>query len=223
MDLDKLTNKQSKNLNKFLAKEKKKKIASYKKRMKKFYSTYDWVEIEDITDDYIQISNKQYFFGIKIIPPKISTFDDVTIQYWVDKLNTVINSTALDIYHFKIESPINIDAEVLELTEKIAKEKDVARMKLYQNELENYRQLSIINPKVDYMEVVVGDINNKKFMKDWDDFVRNLLHEQFEIEKLNKIDFDNFLAFVFENDMINDFYFSRNVFEYPIKEDKHVI
>lgn len=223
MDLDKLTNKQSKTLNKFLAKEKKKKIASYKKRMKKFYSTYDWVEIEDITDDYIQISNKQYFFGIKIIPPKISTFDDVTIHHWVDKLNAVINSTALDIYHFKIESPINIDAEVLELTEKIAKEKDVARMKLYQNELENYRQLSIINPKVDYMEVVVGDINNKKFMKDWDDFVRNLLHEQFEIEKLNKIDFDNFLAFVFENDMINDFYFSRNVFEYQIKEDKHVI
>lgn len=223
MSLEKIKNKEKIKLEKFLKKQLKTKVNTYKKEIKKFSHTFDWVEIEDITDDYIKISNRQYFFGVKIIPPKISTFDDLVISEWVDKMNSVINSTSLDIYRFKIESPINIDAEVLELNELIVSETNPIRVRLYQNELENYKDLSVVNPKVDYMEVVVGDINNKKFMKEWEDFVRNLIHEGFEIERLNKIDFDNFLAFVFENDMINDFYFSRNVFEYPIKEVEDVI
>lgn len=198
---------------KILKKELNKKIKQYKSKLKQYFNICSWVEFESVEDNAIKINNSKYLLGLKIIPPKLSGADELEKLEWIDRYNRVLNSTPLEIYHYTILSPINVDAEINSLTNQIKNEDDYEIIKLLQNEINNYETLSIHNQKSEFFEMFVGNINNKRFIKECDDLKRTFLREGFEVEMLNCIDYMNYLAYIFENDMINNFYMSRGLFD----------
>lgn len=199
-------------------KEYRKKLKKQKHHIKKFHDVYEFVDIKEVNNSYIKINDHQYALGIKIIPPKLSMLDEKDIARCVLMYNQVLNNTEFEIYHLPIKTPINIDVETNELKRLIAKETDPTRIAMLYNELENYETIALNNLKSEFFEMVVGDVNNKFFLKKLDDFVASYETAGFNIGILNIIDFENLLAYVFENETINDFYLSRGIFEEIEKE-----
>lgn len=196
-----------------------KKNKELKKNTKKFHDICKWVKIEEVGSNYIKIDNKQYVCGLKIVPPKISLLDDGYRNRLIEEYANIISSVDFEVYHIPIKSPINVDQEINELRKRMAKESDPVRIDLFNDEIEIYENLAYQNLKSEYFEIVAGDINNNYFLKKLDDFVRAYQIRGFEVEVLNSIDFDNLLAYVFENNLINDFYFSRGLFYDENQED----
>lgn len=172
---------------KILKKELNKKIKQYKSKLKQYFNICSWVEFESVEDNAIKINNSKYLLGLKIIPPKLSGADELEKLEWIDRYNRVLNSTPLEIYHYTILSPINVDAEINSLTNQIKNEDDYEIIKLLQNEINNYETLSIHNQKSEFFEMFVGNINNKRFIKECDDLKRTFLREGFEVEMLNRL------------------------------------
>lgn len=190
--------------------------AILKKRVKAFHDTTEWIDIEGVADDLVVLSDKLAVFGIKIIPPEVFSLDERGKSSWVSQLNTVYNNCDLEIYHLPIDSPIFVDNYVNNLRSRFYDMNgnpvpDNIRV-ILENEIDNYEYLSRTNPRKEFCLMVKGNPGDQRFLKKVNDLVRYLRIGGFDVMKLNKVDFENIFAYVFENDMINEFYFSYNTF-----------
>lgn len=223
MFLKKKTDKQK--IEDLLKKKEKQKYKNTVKNINAYYKTCkDLLEFESVEDNYIKINKNLFMVGIEIIPPKLSASSYEEKIMWVQRYNNVLNSTQLLIHHVTIISKIDIDKELFDIRNKIAKEDDEAIKSDLIMEYENYETLSNIFPRNRFFELIIGNINDKKFIKDIEDLYDSYKTNGFEFKELQKFDFLDYLSYVFENKLITDYHFTHGLFEYAIdnKENKDV-
>ena len=186
-----------------------------KQLKKKVASTLDWIDIESIYEDLIVLNKgkeKVYVKGIKIRPINIFIMapEDQMIQ--VSLLRNVFNDVPFKIYHGFVFSPVNLDGELARLMRKLEFEEITTIRTLIENDIE--KMLWFINSwkEIEFF-MYVSDSNIEAVDKKLDRLTFNMRSAQFIIEKLNRIDFENYTAYLFENQLINDYMFSHGAFE----------
>lgn len=186
-----------------------------KQLKKKVASTLDWIDIESIYEDLIVLNKgkeKVYVKGIKIRPINIFIMapEDQMIQ--LSLLRNVFNDVPFKIYHGFVFSPVNLDGELARLMRKLEFEEITTIRTLIENDIE--KMLWFINSwkEIEFF-MYVSDSNIEAVDKKLDRLTFNMRSAQFIIEKLNRIDFENYTAYLFENQLINDYMFSHGAFE----------
>lgn len=205
-----------------LAKHDKIEEKKLKKNIEHFRKTTEWLDIIKVSDDVVMLDDKTGVLGIKIVPPEVFTLDENSVSRWVEKYNLVLNNVDLEIYHMAIDSPIFVDNFINELRDSMEGAEEHIQ-NIIENEIDNYRFISEACPRKEFFMLLKGNPNDERFMKKVEDLWRLLSGNGFRVLKANRVDFENIFAYVFENDLINDFYFSKGVFvdmgEYVVPYD----
>ena len=187
---------------------------SIEKQYKKVESTLKWIDIEKITPHAIELkrgSKEMIAVGIKVAPKAIFTETDEVQVHWINRLRGFMNRyTKYELYHPFVYSPVNLDSHLapFERAIEFAPNDDIAELNEIQIE------------KHEYFAQVTMDLEFFVMIKVQPKEVEDALHELyndfsragFYCKVLNKIDFNNYISFVFNNSLINDFYFSTNTF-----------
>lgn len=239
--LSKLEKKEAKRLKKYkkkelarLAKLDRKRYAKLKKDIKNFHASTEWLEVEGVTDDLVVLSNKVAALGFKIIPPEVFSLDERAQARWVERMNIVFNNVDLEVYHVPIDSPIFVDNFINDLRDKIHDDTPQYVRNIIEDEIDNYNMLSVMNPRKEFCFIVKGNPGDRRWLKKVMRFGDLLVTNGFEVYKLNRVDFENIFSYIFDNDMINDFYFATgdfadmgdyvapydSMFEDPSKDEK---
>lgn len=229
MNKEKLTReekKQRRTLNK------KKKEAEKKK--KRILTTADWLEIEKIHENFIELKDKagktEHCVGIKIIPPNISLENPSAQMEWVLRLRNVLNKCTEPLYHAYIYSPINLDEQIMPIQRQIETEEDQAIVAMLENDIRDWQDFARNNFELEFA-VMMKKEAGKQLEKKFRELVEAFFKNGFQIQTLNRIDFENLISFSFNNELINDVYFSHGDFailkeetmmkkEYQIEEEK---
>lgn len=205
-----------------LSKETKKKVKKAKKLKKQVKKTLDWIDVENVELNYLELKrNKkiEHVVGLKIIPPNILLADNQVKRIWVDRLREALNKTDLCLYHSFVYSPINLDEHLSPLYARLEVEEDINLRSMLTNRIEQWNDFSKEYYELEFFIVIKGTPGDK-FNKNFQKLLREYMSCGFDIRTLNTIDFENLISFSFNNDVINDFYFSRADFEALIDEYK---
>lgn len=183
---------------------------------KKISTTLGWIDIDEIADDYIKLEkNKkvEYIKGIKLYPHNIFIDNPEEQSRRLNKIRICLNKPLGSLYFNFVYSPVVVDEQIanLMLQEEIEDDlhirnmlsSDLSKIEMFQ---ENFKELEFF--------VMIKDKDLKSIEKRFLDLEYEFKNAGFEPRKLNKKDFYNYMRYVFENPLINDFYYSRGIFSY---------
>ena len=204
----------------------KKLIKEAKKTKKQVASTLDWVDIDEIKENHIVLNNgknksKTYVKGLKIRPINIFIMSPGEQMRQVSRLRNVFNDIPFKIFHGFVFSPVNLDSELARLMRKLDFEENEQIRTLIQNDIE--KMLWFINSwKEIEFYMFVRDTSLQEVEKKLDRLRWDMQNANFIINDLNRIDFENYTAYLFENQLINDYLFGMGAFEIiNEKEEQH--
>lgn len=196
---------------------KKKQVKTAKKLKKKVASTMDWSHVHYVGQDYIELKKGkkiEHVVGIKITPIAIHLYDYDEQARWIRNYRSTINRLdKYKLYYPYVYTPINYDEELRHLTEELATHEDSDQIReLYQCEIDKYRQFAAMNMELEFFVCVKGKPG--EILEDQlSDVFREFKRAGFKVKILRRLDYDNLIAYYFNNKIVNDFYFSRGVFE----------
>ena len=197
-----------------------KKIKQAKNDIKKIKSkvatTLGWIDIDEIEDYYIKLKKnkkEEYIKGIKLHPHNIFIDDTQEQNRRLNKIRLCLNRLKSNMFFNFVFSPVNADEHISDLLNKDIYEEDLECKKLIQNDL-----IKIENFRDTYRELEFFVMIKTKELKDMEkeflDLINEFKYAGFEPKELNKRDYYNYMSYVFENPLINDFYYSRGIFSY---------
>ena len=184
---------------------------------KKFHHTVDWIDVKGVSGQYIILGDHLAVFGVKITPPK-DILTDEEQSAWAIRLSLVYSTCRLPIWHQMISSPVSVESHIKELEDQISDSNPEYINRLLIDEIENYDFVSSL-PREEFFLLLKGDPTNSRFEKEVSDFIKSLRNARFDFTFLNERDFENYFAYVFENDLVNNFYFAHGVYEDLLKKN----
>lgn len=208
------------NLEKKEARKLKKAKKEAKSIKKKLNTTLSWMDVLDVGQDYILIGKdkkRSIIKGIKLSPHNIF-IDDVTDQQRnVERLERCLNNCPDHLYYSFVYSPVNMDSLLNNLDMALVIEEDPTCVQMIQDDLnkamtfqKNYRELDFY--------VMIRDSNEERLTKRLNDLFVSFSTAGFLPSVLNKKDYYNYLSYLFENPLINDYHFNRGIFSYLNEE-----
>lgn len=200
---------------KSLKKRIKKATKEQEKVIKKSKTTLDWIDIENVHENYVELSkNKkaEVMVGIKIEPHSIFLDNKAEQNRSIHLLRSAFNRLNFDIFHGFVFNPVNLDSHLMMLARQLMIENDGVIKEMLEDDMEkaaafiqNYRELEFF--------MMIKGKQGKKLEDQFHQLQVAMQNADLKIKILNRIDFDNLIAYQFENQMINDFYFSRGIFD----------
>lgn len=207
-----------------IKKEEKKKIKEAKTIHKKVATAMDWSDIEKIDNNriYLKRNDKQmWVIGVKITPRNILIDANYLQVNVINNLRLAFNKLNSKIYWGFVFIPVDIDEHISNLLREEEQEEDVVRNNMIRNDFdkaiwfqENYRELEFC--------FMLKNNNEKQLFKEYDELVSEITHAGFRLKQMSNEDFYDYLAYLYENPLINDFYFSRGIFECLMEDDEVV-
>lgn len=201
-----------------------KQIRQAKKLKKKVASTLDWMDIEDIADDSIVLKagkKLEYIKGIKVMPHQIFLDTEAEQARIVERLRVAHNKIICPIYWGFVFTPVNLDQYQAELLRRMNLETDALILGMLQDDYDKAAAFMKSYRELEFFLMVKG-----KTAEEIDKNLGSLYTEFYRAgmspRVLNSSDFKNYLAYVFENPLINDYYFSEGIFA-PLNESKETI
>lgn len=201
---------------------KKKKIKDTQKLKKKVGSTLKWMEIEEIQEHQMILKkgNKTTFVrGIKLHPINIFIEDEYEQYQRIGRLRNVYNKINYKMYHSFVFNPVNLDSELAYLSSRLENETSPAMQELIQDDIEKAIMFIRDFHELEFF-ITVQNSSEKQIKKMMDELVYEFERAGFQLSPLNIIDFENYSAYVFENQMINDYLFGRGAFEILSQESE---
>lgn len=202
-------------------KEEKAKIKKAKSMHKKMATTMEWSDIERIEDNRIWLKRndkEMSVVGVKITPRDILIDADYIQANIVNNLRIAFNKLNTKIYWGFIFTPVDIDEHISNLLMEEEKEENIIRNNMIKNDFdkaiwfqESFRELEFC--------FLLKDSDERRLLKNYDNLVAEFIHAGFSLKQMGNEDFYNYLAYLFENPLINDFYFSRGVFDCLLVDD----
>lgn len=200
------------------AKNKIKKAKKQKKIAKKIYAktktTLDWCDIEKVTDEGIFIGKggKIQVKGIKLAPKNIFMMSSKDRVDLINNLRSCFNRLNFKVFFSYVFIPVNIEEAKANIYEQMKYEKSKKIQQLLQND---YNKL--VSFKDDFLEIefhlYVRESNPKFLEKNYFALKKEFMATGLFDSELNKGDYLNYINYLFENPMINDFYFTRGIYK----------
>lgn len=185
-----------------------------KKIKRKVATTLNWSEIEDIRDKKITLKHgkKHYYVkGVKLTPINIFIATPQKQATIINNMRIVLNQLAMPIYWAYVFTPVDIDVYFAKLQESIRTEEDPVIRGLMQSHYEKGCWFCDAHREISFEFFVRGD-DEKNLYKNFDKLVQEFSAGGFRLKEMNDKDYEDYIAYLYENDMINDFYFSRGIF-----------
>lgn len=179
-------------------------------------TTLQWLDIEEVSDYHVHLKKgkkESYVKGIKLTPHNIFLDEPNEQMRRLNRLRLCLNKIKSELYFNFVFSPVNADEHISDLLSREAVEDDVECRRMLQNDLikvenfrDTYRELEFF--------VMIRTKDLKEMEKDFSDLSGEFQAAGFYPHELNKKDYYNYMAYIFENPLINDFYFSRGIFSF---------
>lgn len=190
------------------------KTKSIKRKRKKYASTLGWMDISAINNDYLELGGgTEHLVGIKIEPKNIFIEDTETQIMMVAKSKQVFSSnTKYSLYHPFVYRPINLDKHIQPLIEQLSKETKTEIMELIKDEIDLWTWYQSMNQELEFYVCIKGK-PGRELDEAFEQLCNSYSYAGFNYTVLNKIDYDALIAYTFENPILNDYLFSRGLFE----------
>lgn len=186
------------------------------KRLKKgVASTLKWMQVESIESDHIVLKHggkEKFVKGIKLQPINIFIEPQHVQQMRVGRLRNVYNTIPFKLYHSFVFNPVNLDHELTYIARKLEREQDESVRELLQDDI-NKMLLFIASWYELEFFITIQESSMKKLNERYEQLEYQFEHAGFSTTTLNRIDYENYTAYIFENQMINDFLFGHGSFE----------
>ena len=207
-----------------IEKKEKKKLDKAKKEARairrKVKTTIDWMDILDVGADYILIGRdkrKMMIKGIKLSPHNIF-IDSVNEQRRnIERLERCLNNCPDHLYFGFVFSPVNMDAHLNNLDLSMMIEQDPVYEAMMQDDLSKAMQFQKYNREIGFY-VMIRDSSEERMEKRLTDLYACFTAAGFLPTVLNKKDYYDYLSYLFENPLINDYHFNRGIFSYLNEE-----
>lgn len=201
-------------------KEYQKKLKKAKSIKRKVQSTLTWMDIDDIVDDMIILKKGNqfnYVKGIKVSPHQIFLDTNQQQAFEVERLRIAHNKIMNDLWWGFVFTPVDLNQSMGDLLKQMDEEDDEVILSMIDDDLAKAQ--AFIN---DYRELeffIMIKMNSRESLNK----AFNELREEFENagrwpKELGNNDFKNYISYVFENNMINDYFFSQGVFQILAQE-----
>ena len=193
-------------------KSKQKEIKEAKKTYKSVKTTLDWLDVADVKDNVMYLKNGEMVVGIKLQPRNIFIDPNEVQRRIVNNLRISLNKLKFPIYWGFVFTPVDLTEHISQLLIQLEQEEDFVIKGMIQNDLdkaywfsENYRELGFF--------LMIKEKDKTKLTKKYEMLVSELQGSVFNLRELGYNDYYVYLAYLFENETINNFYFSRGVFK----------
>ena len=126
-------------------------------------------------------------------------------------LRIVFNKVRFPIYWQYVFVPVQIDDHVSILLREEAQEEDPRIRAMIRNDFEKVTWFQDTHRELEFF-LMLRDKDEGTLMKNFDELVAELQYAGFRTKDLNMHDLYDYVAYMYENPLINDYYFSRGIF-----------
>lgn len=195
-------------------KEKKKRIKKAEQLKKKYTTAMEWSNIEEIKDNAIYLKDggrQEKVIGIKVYPRNIF-IDTIHVQRQIiNNLRIVFNKIRFKVYWGYVFVPVQIDDHITQLINEEQQEEDPRIRSMIRNDIEKATWFQDTHRELEFF-LMIRNKDEKQLWKNYDELVAEIRHAGFRTATLNQHDLYDYIAYMYENPLINDFYFSRGEF-----------
>lgn len=198
--------------------QQKKKVRQQKK---KYASTLDWMDLYEVRRNAMVLrkgKREEIVKGVKIIPSNLFLEDEDIQMMQISQYRMALNNLHFPIYHAIVFNPVDVRDYISRL-ERVNESEAINEVQkaLIEESLSKMATFNANNRELEFFLMIKGK-DDKQFHKRFNDLKRFLKAVPFEIVDLEMLDYRNYLANIFENDQINDFYFAKGLFEILVDE-----
>lgn len=201
------------------AKAKKKQATEFKKKV---LTTLDWCNIYEVKNNEIilkdnKASKKLYHVkGIKVKPHDIFLDDPQTMNMIIEKWRLALNKLPFKIYWSFVTSPVDIDDYKARLYSMDQNETDRSIKQLLIDDYNKAEWFERTHRELEFM-LFIRESEERDLEKHMNELIRETKSAGFEPKQLLKRDFLNYIAYMFDNKLINSTFFSRGVFQNQVE------
>ena len=193
---------------------KKQEIKKAKKLKADVASTLSWMQVKEIGDNFMIVGKgktEKIVKGFKIIPHNIFLDSKLEQASRIGRLRNLYNNLNFKLYHAFVFNKVNLDMQIAELISNYELEEDPAIQELILDDVQKMIMFIETWKELEFFVMIQGK-DDKEFEKEFHDLAWELKQSRMGFMPLNKIDYENYLQYFFENTLINDFIFSRGDF-----------
>ncbi len=197
-------------------KEKKLKKLKVKEAKIKIKSTIDFIDVDSVNEYHLTLKKgktEEIVIGIKITPYSLFLDSHEDQLKRISLLRDAFNKLNFDLWHAYVFNPVNLDKNLLHLYKQAEIEDDIKIKQMLYDDIEKINLFIQSYRELEFFIMIKGK-DDKKLEDNYLQLQSAFKHAGFDYKVLNRLDFDNYLSYSLENDLVNDFYFSRGVFEY---------
>lgn len=186
-----------------------------KVELKKIKTTLDWLDVEKVNETSIELKKgkkQEYLVGLKIEPHSIF-LDSYSEQLRrINLLRNAWNRLPFTIWHGFVFNPVNLDSYLLNLAKQMSVEQDAVIKEMLQDDIDKALTFTQIYRELEFF-IMIKEKPGKALEDMYNQLLSAIKSAGFQYKKLNRIDYDNYISYAFENSIVNDYYFSRGVFK----------
>ena len=195
--------------------KRKRKVTAYKKKV---FTTLDWCDIEEVKENEIILKSKDpkrpyHVMGIKLMPHNIILDDEMTKEVKINALRSALNRLPFKVYWAFVTSPVNIDEYKARLYDLRYSTESVRIQNMIIDDYNKAQQFEEGNSELEFM-MLIREKDEKILEKNLQTLFMEINSAGFMPQYINKRDFLNYVAYLFDSPIINSIYFSRGIFQY---------
>lgn len=197
-------------------KSKNNKKVEIRKATKQIKTTLDFLEIDKVNEFHIDLRDGkkvEVVIGIKLDPHSLFLDSYQEQKRRIHQLRSALNRLPFDIFHGFVFNPVNLDSYLLMLIRQMSIETDEVIVEMLQDDIDKAQAFIQAYRELEFFMMIKGKPSNKLEDK-YHQLLTAIKSAGFEPKALNRLDFDNYISYAFENQLINDYYFSRGVFDH---------
>lgn len=203
-----------------------KRVRKQKDIRKKIYhkvdATLKWCDVKQVSDEGILLGKNGenvLVKGIKIEPKNIFILDVDKQKEFINGFRLALNKIKFQFFISIVKMNNNFNVEESIIINQLKQEKNKRKQKMFEDDLDKLQSFKNDYKQIEF-HIYVRDANLKVLEKKITEIYLEFKNAGFIPTKLKEIDYKNYINYVFENPMINDFYFSRGIFEWDRFNEK---
>ena len=183
---------------------------------KKVNTTMDWMNIREVGEDYIMLKdgNKEAWIrGIKVNPHDIFLDDYEEQVRHVDRLRICLNKLRFKMYYSFVLTKVDVQSYIDQIIEGQRMEDDRIIQTMMDGDIDKLDSFCDAYKELNFF-IMIRSSDPKELDKNYWELFNEFSVAGFQPTKLNEFDFYNYIAYVFENTPVPDYYYSRGIFSY---------
>lgn len=194
-----------------LEKQYKKEKKQALKKKKEMATTLDWMDIIEIKNACIYLKDGYMVKGIRLQPRNIF-LDTAQVQsHIINNIRVALNKITFRIYWGFVFTPVEIDDHLAALLTELDSEDDPVLKSMIENDLEKAYWFIESHRELEFFLFIKED-DERELQKKMDILISEITRAGFSVKELDDQNFSDYLAYVHENSLINDYYYSRGIF-----------